>query len=84
MPSLGTPPEKISSNGTLDFEKSVRGHSNFQNAGLASPVVDTINNKTPALIAAAVYAGHRYARELDAPPRDFARVPHDRVFDESP
>ncbi len=38
----------------------------------------------PALIAAAVYAGHRYARELDAPPQDFARVPHDRVFDESP
>ncbi|MDH3230085.1 MAG: FAD-dependent oxidoreductase [Alphaproteobacteria bacterium] len=38
----------------------------------------------PALIAAAVYAGHRYARELDAPPQDFARVPHDRVFDETP
>jgi dimethylamine/trimethylamine dehydrogenase len=38
----------------------------------------------PAIIAAAVYAGHRYARELDAPEQDFADVPHDRVFDETP
>jgi dimethylamine/trimethylamine dehydrogenase len=38
----------------------------------------------PAIIAAAVYAGHRYARELDVPQRDFARVPHDRVLDETP
>ena len=38
----------------------------------------------PAIIAAAVYAGHRYARELDAPQRDFSEVPHDRVFDETP
>jgi dimethylamine/trimethylamine dehydrogenase len=37
----------------------------------------------PAIIAAAVYAGHRYARELDAPEQDFADVPHDRVFDET-
>ena len=40
--------------------------------------------EAPALIAAAVYAGHRYARELDAPESDVARVPHDRVFDETP
>jgi dimethylamine/trimethylamine dehydrogenase len=37
----------------------------------------------PAIIAAAVYAGHRYARELDEPDRDFAQVPVDRVFDET-
>ncbi|MEN8196708.1 MAG: FAD-dependent oxidoreductase, partial [Pseudomonadota bacterium] len=37
----------------------------------------------PAIIAAAVYAGHRYARELDEPERDFAQVPFDRVFDET-
>jgi dimethylamine/trimethylamine dehydrogenase len=38
----------------------------------------------PAIIAAAVYAGHRYARELDRPEGDSARSPHDRVFDETP
>ena len=37
----------------------------------------------PAIIAAAVYAGHRYARELDEPERDFSHVPFDRVFDET-
>jgi dimethylamine/trimethylamine dehydrogenase len=37
----------------------------------------------PAIIAAAVYAGHRYARELDSPDGDRVRVPHDRVFDET-
>ena len=37
----------------------------------------------PAIIAAAVYAGHRYARELDEPEQDFAQVPFDRVFDET-
>jgi dimethylamine/trimethylamine dehydrogenase len=37
----------------------------------------------PAIIAAAVYAGHRYARELDEPDRDFDQVPVDRVFDET-
>jgi dimethylamine/trimethylamine dehydrogenase len=31
----------------------------------------------PAIIAAAVYAGHRCARELDAAPSDRARVPRD-------
>ncbi len=36
----------------------------------------------PAIVAAAIYTGHRYARELDEPDRDFARVPVDRVFDE--
>jgi dimethylamine/trimethylamine dehydrogenase len=35
----------------------------------------------PAIIAAAIYAGHRYARELDEPEQDFAMVPFDRVFD---
>ncbi len=34
----------------------------------------------PAIIAAAVYAGHRYARELDAPEGDRTQVPRDRVF----
>ncbi len=36
----------------------------------------------PALIAAAVFAGHRYARALDAPAAN-APVPVDRVFDET-
>jgi dimethylamine/trimethylamine dehydrogenase len=40
--------------------------------------------EAPAIIAAAVYAGHRYARELDTPAQDHAHVPQDRVFDESP
>ncbi|HXV24398.1 MAG TPA: FAD-dependent oxidoreductase [Alphaproteobacteria bacterium] len=38
--------------------------------------------EAPAIIAAAVYAGHRYARELDTPESSRARVPHDREFDE--
>lgn len=37
--------------------------------------------EAPAIIAAAVYAGHRYARELDAPSRDPAEVSRDRTFD---
>ncbi len=40
--------------------------------------------EAPAIIAAAVYAGHRYARELDVPESDRAQVLHDRVFDETP
>ncbi|MDH3595608.1 MAG: FAD-dependent oxidoreductase [Rhodospirillales bacterium] len=40
--------------------------------------------EAPAIIAAAVYSGHRYARELDMPESDRSRVPHDRVFDETP
>ena len=40
--------------------------------------------EAPAIIAAAVYAGHRYAREFEDPQGDPARVPHDRVFDEAP
>ncbi len=39
--------------------------------------------EAPAIIAAAVYSGHRYARELDTPESSRARVPHDRVFEES-
>ena len=35
----------------------------------------------PAIIAAAVYAGHRYARELGTEPHDSAQVPRDRAFD---
>ena len=38
----------------------------------------------PAIIAAAVYAGHRYARELDGPEGDPALLPQDRVFDATP
>ena len=37
----------------------------------------------PGLIAAAVYAGHRYARELDCPDAN-RPVPIDRVFDQTP
>jgi dimethylamine/trimethylamine dehydrogenase len=33
----------------------------------------------PAIIAAAVYAGHRYARELDAPIDPDEPLRHDRV-----
>ena len=41
------------------------------------------DSDAPAIIAAAIYAGHRYARELDTAGGDHARVPHDRVFDET-
>ncbi|MEQ9487604.1 MAG: FAD-dependent oxidoreductase [Alphaproteobacteria bacterium] len=34
----------------------------------------------PAIIAAAVYSGHRYARELDAPSDPDNPLKHDRVF----
>lgn len=40
------------------------------------------DSDAPAIIAAAVYAGHRYARELDESEQDFAQVPFDRVFEE--
>ena len=40
--------------------------------------------EAPAIIAAAVYAGHRYARALEEPEGDPAQIPHDRVFDEAP
>jgi len=35
----------------------------------------------PAIIAAAVYAGHRYARELEADVADVVDVRHDKLFD---
>ena len=40
--------------------------------------------EAPAIIAAAVYAGHRYARELDAPEDARLRVPRDRQFEDTP
>ncbi len=36
--------------------------------------------EAPAIIAAATYSGHRYARELDAPPDPDNPLKHDRVF----
>ena len=36
--------------------------------------------EAPAIIAAAVYAGHRYARELEADINPDQRMKHDRVF----
>jgi len=36
----------------------------------------------PAIIAAAVYAGHRYARELEADPEQVHVVRQDRLFDQ--
>ena len=36
--------------------------------------------EAPAIIAAAVYAGHRYARELDAPADPANPAKYDRVF----
>ena len=38
--------------------------------------------EAPAIIAAAVYSGHRYARELDCPESIRPPVPHDRVLEE--
>ena len=35
--------------------------------------------EAPAIIAAAIFAGHRYARELDAPPDPDLPLVHDRV-----
>ena len=40
--------------------------------------------EAPAIIAAAVYAGHRYARELESPESSRALVRRDRGFDETP
>jgi dimethylamine/trimethylamine dehydrogenase len=39
--------------------------------------------EAPAIIAAAVYAGHRYARELEAPETSAARGWHDGPFSET-
>lgn len=36
--------------------------------------------EAPAIIAAAVYSGHRYARELDNPPDPDNPLKHDRIF----
>jgi dimethylamine/trimethylamine dehydrogenase len=41
------------------------------------------DSEAPAIIAAAVYAGHRYARELDSPGDDCSCVPRDRGFDDA-
>ena len=41
------------------------------------------DSEAPAIIAAAIYAGHRYARELDAPGDVNSRVPRDRLFEEA-
>ena len=38
--------------------------------------------EAPAIIAAAVYSGHRYARELDCPESNRAPILHDRVFED--
>jgi len=38
--------------------------------------------EAPAIIAAAVYAGHRYARALDAPDETDSEVPRDRLFED--
>ncbi|WP_104018384.1 oxidoreductase [Roseovarius nitratireducens] len=35
--------------------------------------------EAPAIVAAAVYAGHRYGRDIDAPPDADERLIHDRV-----
>ncbi len=39
--------------------------------------------EAPAIIAAAVYAGHRYAREFGVSEETGARVAHDRAFDQA-
>ena len=38
--------------------------------------------EAPAIIAAAVYSGHCYARELDCPESNRAPILHDRVFED--
>ena len=46
------------------------------------PSLDKIGDcDAPAIIAAAVYAGHRYARELDVDEDKRYAVRHDRLFD---
>ena len=51
-------------------------------ASSSHPSVDKIGDcDAPAIIAAAVYAGHRYARELDVDPQQRGVVPQDRLFD---
>ncbi len=46
--------------------------------------VSMVRQDAGAVNAAAIYAGHRYARELDSPESDRAQVLRDRVFDETP
>jgi dimethylamine/trimethylamine dehydrogenase len=47
-----------------------------------APTVDKIGDcDAPAIIAAAVYAGHRYARELGVDTGQVDVVRQDRLFD---
>jgi len=47
----------------------------------APPTLQKIGDcDAPAIIAAAIFAGHRYARELDAAPDGGGALKHDRVF----
>jgi dimethylamine/trimethylamine dehydrogenase len=51
-------------------------------AGDSHPSVDKIGDcDAPAIIASAVYAGHRYARELGGDDEQRYAVRHDRLFD---
>ncbi len=53
-------------------------------AGDSHPSVDKIGDcDAPAIIASAVYAGHRYARELGGDDERKYAVRHDRMFDTS-
>ena len=48
---------------------------------LFEPVIAICDAFAPSTIAAAVYAGHRYARELDAPaPEGIVRTLRERVL----
>ena len=49
-------------------------------AGALKTVTKIGDCNAPSLIAAAVYAGHRYARELDCPTQDEVLARHDQVF----
>ena len=48
MPSLGGPPEMISEYSTDFLLKSVAGHSNFQNSGLAEAAAAVKATRAPA------------------------------------
>ena len=50
-------------------------------AGNASPSLARIGDcEAPAIIAAAIFSGHRYARELDTVVDPDNRIKYDRVF----
>ena len=68
---------------TDDLYKAITAkiESDSTDAGI-TPTLQKIGDcDAPAIIAAAVYAGHRYARELETDVAETVDVRHDKLFD---